>query len=94
MLQARRTAFTLGVTHLPDVGDAAERLHVAAELVRVGMAHGRPFAVAALGVAAQGFRGAGLDEAPGALLALPLASFPAGIALIAPTWCAPPFSGG
>ncbi|KAK9827699.1 hypothetical protein WJX81_001629 [Elliptochloris bilobata] len=85
-LEARRAEFTLGVTHLPDIGEGAERLHVAAKLVRVRISHGAPLGVAALGVASHGYRGAGLDEAPGALLALPLASFPAGLALIQPTW--------
>jgi len=101
-LAARRAEFTLGATPLPAVGEAAERLHVAADLVRVrfgGNPEPKPnnsddpkvnpngrLAVAALGVAATAYRSAGLEEAPGALLALPLAEFPAGLALIDPAW--------
>jgi hypothetical protein len=92
-LSARRAEFSLGCAPAPDVGAASERLHVAADAVAVRLGYGDPglgqgsrLAAAAAGVAATGFRAAGLDEPAGALLALPLAAFPAGLLLADPAW--------
>jgi len=92
-LSARRAEFSLGCAPAPDVGAASERLHVAADAAVVRLGYGDPnlgqgsrLAAAAAGVVATGFRAAGLEEPAGALLALPLAAFPAGLLLADPAW--------